>query len=85
MFLFGAAVFEYQCMQTKIKELWSETQHQADISMGQVGRINLSIGSVQNITENIQLNIKEAESCNMMVELECKLRTISLLRQQTCY
>ena len=88
MFLFGAAVFEYQCMQTKIEELWSqasETQQQADISMGQVGRINLSIGSVQNITKNIQLNIKEAESCNMMVELECKLRTISLLRQQTCY
>ena len=76
MFIFGAAVFEYQCMQTKIEGLWSqagETQQQADISMGRVGRINISIGSVQNISENIQLNIEEAESCNMIVELECKL------------
>ena len=78
-FLFGAAVFEYQCMQTKIEELTqqaSETQQQADISMGHVGRINLSVGSARNVTKNIQLNMKEVETCNMMVELECKLRTI---------
>lgn len=66
-------------MQTKIEELWSqanETQQQADISMGHVGRINLSVGSARNVTKNIQRNMKEAETCNMMVELECKLRTI---------
>lgn len=66
-------------MQTKIEELWSqanETQQQADISMGHVGRINLSVGSARNVTKNIQCNMKEAETCNMMVELECKLRTI---------
>ena len=66
-------------MQTKIEELTqqaSETQQQADISMGHVGRINLSVGSARNVTKNIQLNMKEVETCNMMVELECKLRTI---------
>ena len=52
-------------MQIMIERLWSqanETQKQTDISLGQVGRINIYIGSVQNITENIQYTIKEAES-----------------------
>ena len=65
-------------MQMMIERLWSqanETQKQADISLGQVGRINIYIGSVQNITENIQYTIKEAESYTIVVELECKLRT----------
>lgn len=81
---FGAA-FDYQHMQMMIERLWSqanETQQQAYVSLGQVGRINIYIGSVQNITENIQYTIKEAESYNNVIELECKLRTRFYMQQQ---